>query len=305
MKVLIGVDGSIDSREAVTQAAALIDPSKDTVVFYYSPIGIRLPGARAGQENLVEDARAAMAKVVFDHARSVLPNQFHAGLRTMVGTRHPSTGLLAAADDVHADLIVVGASGAAGFQRILLGSVSRSVVHASKVPVLVARRRGSTHETGLTVLWAFAREHAESVTRYLNQLSWPPETRSHVLTVVSSQFAAEIPADLAEAEISAEIRAWGDQWSRAYEAEKQEARDALSSLCTKLDGSFAKAECHVAEGHPVDQILRRITEKNVDLVILGARAGGAFARLFLGSTSDAVLNQATCSVLIVRESARP
>ena len=47
----------------------------------------------------------------------------------------PADELLAAAQD--ADLLVVGARGAGGFKRLLLGSVSTHVTHHAHCPVVV------------------------------------------------------------------------------------------------------------------------------------------------------------------------
>ena len=305
MKILIGVDGSPDSLEAVRQAAELMVPVKDSVAFYYSPVAIRLPAAQTSQAHLVEDARAAMAKAVFERAASVLPSDLRVALETVVGTRHAKHGLLAAADEVGAGLIVVGARGNAPLQRLLLGSVSRSVVHASKLPVLVARKRDASDDK-LNVLWAYDTAGGDDVVcRFLNQLSWPARTRAHVLTVMQPQYAGEIPSWIEETAVDSEIRAWREQWEREHEAEKQEKQNALKLLCERSPAAFLKAECHVAEGHPVDQILRRIADQKIDLVVMGAHVGGAVSRFLLGSTSDAVLNHAPCSVLIVREKERP
>jgi len=47
-------------------------------------------------------------------------------------------------------------------------------------------------------------------------------------------------------------------------------------------------------------IVRDIERSGTGLVVLGARGLGAVRRLLLGSVSEAVLNQAACSALIVR-----
>jgi len=51
----------------------------------------------------------------------------------------PAAGILEAARDVGADLIVVGSRGLSGLKRLALGSVSRNVVAAAPVSVLVVR----------------------------------------------------------------------------------------------------------------------------------------------------------------------
>ncbi len=51
------------------------------------------------------------------------------------------------ADDIEADLIVVGARGLSTVQSVLLGSVSNAVVHHSSRPVLVVPRADEAHDT--------------------------------------------------------------------------------------------------------------------------------------------------------------
>lgn len=52
---------------------------------------------------------------------------------------HASDGILQAAKEEGADLIVVGSHGRTGIRRMLLGSIAAKVVSQSPVPVLVAR----------------------------------------------------------------------------------------------------------------------------------------------------------------------
>ena len=56
-------------------------------------------------------------------------------------TGDPAAGLLAAATDAGAGLIVVGSRGQTGLKRLALGSVARRVVQHAEVSVLVARTR--------------------------------------------------------------------------------------------------------------------------------------------------------------------
>ena len=53
--------------------------------------------------------------------------------------KHACDGILEAAREERADLIVVGTHGRTGISRLMLGSVSARVVAESPVPVLVAR----------------------------------------------------------------------------------------------------------------------------------------------------------------------
>ena len=58
-------------------------------------------------------------------------------VRTTIVEDHPVTVLLNEAE--HAGLLVVGTRGLGGFKRVILGSVSRAVIHYAETPILVVR----------------------------------------------------------------------------------------------------------------------------------------------------------------------
>ena len=51
-----------------------------------------------------------------------------------------SEGIIFVADEVGADLIIMGSHGRTGVKRLLLGSVARAVLTESHIPVLIVKQ---------------------------------------------------------------------------------------------------------------------------------------------------------------------
>ena len=306
MKALIAVDGSNGSFEAVRQASELLSPERDQVAFYYSPPGLRVDGP-APDEQVLARVRQSLAEAIFAEARARLGAAWTAEVHTIVGHSPAGQGVTAAADLWHADMIAVGARGLGPIQRLLLGSVSRSVVQASSVPVLVARPRPETlRHAGWRVLVACKSQAAgQDAARLLGQLSFPPDSVGRAISIVQPMFAGQIPAWLEEQARSSETEAMAASWMQEHAAELAEKQAEMTDYCRQLPEVFHQRAPIVAEGHPAEVILKTVASENIDLLVVGAKQAGSVARLLLGSTSEAVLGHAPCSVLVVRRTPQP
>lgn len=56
---------------------------------------------------------------------------------------NPSEGIIHVADEVSADLIVMGSHGRTGVKKLVLGSVAQSVLTQSPIPVMVIKHQSS------------------------------------------------------------------------------------------------------------------------------------------------------------------
>jgi nucleotide-binding universal stress UspA family protein len=56
----------------------------------------------------------------------------------------------------------------------------------------------------------------------------------------------------------------------------------------------------IVEGRPAEQIRKRAEAERVDLIVVGRRNLSRTRRWFEGSTSETVLREATCSVMVAR-----
>jgi len=299
MKILVGVDGSAHANEALRQAA-LLSSTEDELILYFSPPKVRLRG-REQDRQLIERARRAMAESVLTEAEAKLSTLDRPSVSRIIGTQPPRSGLLATAEAEQVDWIAVGARGLGPLERVLLGSVSTAIAHTAHKPVLVARP--SRHEDDLfRVLFAYdGSTSAEAAASLVQRISWPPNTRGFVITVIESLLAGQVPDWLLDEARDADSEVMAQAWVREHEETKRQKHEELAAYQKTLPEAFQSTVPLVAEGHAAQCILSEIDTHGIDLVVLGARGMGAMGRLLVGSTSDKLLRHAACSVLIARE----
>jgi nucleotide-binding universal stress UspA family protein len=142
-RMVVGTDGSETAEEAVRQAIDLAKLTGATlsVVSAFQPVsGRRVRGEVEGAPadiqnqigpredvNLILDAAAAKARA--------------AGIevQTHPVQADPADAILNVAEEVDADLIVVGNKGMTGARRYLLGSVPNNVSHHAPCSVIIVR----------------------------------------------------------------------------------------------------------------------------------------------------------------------
>jgi nucleotide-binding universal stress UspA family protein len=105
-----------------------------------------------------------------------------------------------------------------------------------------------------------------------------------VLTVASlpEQYTGDLSADLKEGFIQ--------EWQGALDATVKEV---------KRQGVEAETR-FIREGKPVAAIMREVQSGGYDLLVIGRTGAGNPASKTMGSISDKLTSQVTCSILVVR-----
>jgi nucleotide-binding universal stress UspA family protein len=91
--------------------------------------------------------------------------------------------------------------------------------------------------------------------------------------------------------------AMGEARRNALEAGKNLLSDAIYLA---KHGGIADVYGSVEEGQPADMILALASEYKADLIVVGRRGVRGLQRFLMGSVSSAVIDHATCDVLVVR-----
>ena len=300
MQVLMAIDGSPTSLGAVQQAGRILSPQRDEVAFYYSPPGAEAIRSPAG--DVIYRGRKALAEGVFCEAMARLPVGWPPVTRKIVGVTDPHEGILRSAEEGEFDLIVVGATGFNRLERLLLSSVSRTVVHAAHVPVLVVREGSKAAESSdFRLLVAFENaERGKQLAAALQHFTWPAGTSALALHVVQNIFGGEIPDWLDVQARSRDAEAMVKLWVEDHDAQLAAAARQVQEVCGTLPAPLQDAECSVREGLAQQQIVQVASEQRSDLIVMGAKGSTPLARLLIGSTAESVLNHAPCSVLLIR-----
>ncbi len=156
MHVLIATDGSQQalaaaklvpqwlnpsaiSRVTVLAVAAAADPASLYLGYDLDPMGGAGASAlaMADWEKLAADVKRA-GEVAARRTTAVLEG-LPVPVETVVRQGAPANEILQAAEELRADLIVMGSRGWGQLKAMLLGSVSEHVLHHATCPVLIAR----------------------------------------------------------------------------------------------------------------------------------------------------------------------
>lgn len=77
------------------------------------------------------------------------------------------------------------------------------------------------------------------------------------------------------------------------------ARRMLDKFCEKQFKGFDGLEANVIAGEPYKDILKAVDRDGIDIVVMGTCGKGGIERFFFGSTTERVLRDVGCPVLVI------
>jgi nucleotide-binding universal stress UspA family protein len=136
-RIVVGVDGSASSLDALRRAAAIATHFDATVeaIGAWQISAVVSPYFPAQQWSVESDVREMLQEAVATVFGDTLPGWLRAGVR-----QGPASRVLIDAS-TEADLLVVGSRGHGGVVGLLLGSVSAACAEGARCPVLIVHER--------------------------------------------------------------------------------------------------------------------------------------------------------------------
>jgi nucleotide-binding universal stress UspA family protein len=149
--IVWATDGSELADGALEQVRELARLHDSRIVAVHANELLR---GRAGGAPVLADEPDLRVKIA-EQVENLRSAGLDATLEVRAGSRDVATLIAEAAEDIDADLIVVGTHGHGGFTAALMGSVSRALCHTAGRPILVVpppklRKRHTSAEEQLT-----------------------------------------------------------------------------------------------------------------------------------------------------------
>jgi nucleotide-binding universal stress UspA family protein len=280
--ILLATDFRPASQEAATAAAELAAAfgSRIALLHVLEP----LPAWPAA---LHEERRQALAESLRESARRLATEKADAAdWSVVVGS--PAHAIVHKANEINADLIVMGAGERPRLDWFAAGPITEAVIEHAAQPVL-AVRPGEPVARFRTILCPVDQSDASGRgLRNAVRLARVFHSRLVVLTVVpevSWLTAATETGHLAGARAEYESK-WRDEFER---------------FLSEIDFTDVEWTKEVRRGVAHEQIITAAREHQADVIVMGATGRTGLARLLLGSTTRRVLRQLPCSLLTLKE----
>jgi nucleotide-binding universal stress UspA family protein len=287
--------GLPEEVEAVVMSVAEVwlppPPENETLSEYAADLQTHRQPFKAYETNAKAITEAeALAK----HAQNRLRRMFPAWRITAEANYgSPAWEIITKANEMKADLTVVGSHGRSALGRFFLGSISQKVLTEAGCSVRVARGRIEVDPFPSRVIIGYdGSPGAKAAVEAVASRNWR-EQSDFKLVVATDSFA---PTGIGY--FTPPVTDWAEDEIKS-ENERLE-KLAAPALQTLKDARLA-ATLEICAGNPKEILVEEAARWHADSIFVGAnRFGSRIERCLLGSVSAAVAGRAACSVEVVR-----
>jgi nucleotide-binding universal stress UspA family protein len=287
LNILLADDGSQHSQAAIRLLCDLPVPA-ETKIFAITVFTPLQSSDHARFRQTLETTRACLANKGLN-----VSSELQLG--------YPAEKIIEYAENLHPDLIILGAKGLRATLGILLGGVAQQVVEYANWPVLVVRAPYKPIER---ILFATdGSEYSQKALEYLVDFPFPQPAEVHLIHIMPP---APEPYPM--------IQAWPpapeviqpapflspEEIDAMLQEQSKRGAELLERTRGVLEASGKTVYSELVRGDAATEIIRYIKEKGVDLVVVGSRGLSQVKSWLLGSVSRKIIHYSDCSVLIVK-----
>ena len=282
-KILIGVDGSERSEDAVAfgRALALAADAPVTLAMAHRSEPLR-PGAEEHEAFLRDDAERTLVRLA-----AALNDVRDLEVRPLVVNTSPAHALQATAEEEQAGIIVVGSSHTSRLGRVLPGSTAERLLHGAPCPVAVVPLGYRTHATRSRPVVGCAYRSTKDGAAALGAaeelapaLSAPLRVMQVIEPLARTYDGGEVPLNLPE--INASI----------FRDTERTLAERVARLSSRLE-----SEGTLYSGRPADVLIG--LSETVDILVIGSRGYGPLKAVLLGGVSGQIIRSAACPVIVI------
>ena len=296
MRILVPLDGSDYGKKAVAflvSRSTLIGTEPEVHLLNVQSAVPQRAAAKLGRD-VTQRIYQTEADTVLEPARRALAKSGIA-VQTHADSGHAAVRIAEMADDLKADLIVIGAHGYSEFKGLLFGSITHGVLARTKRPVLVLRGarapRGDALRAGIAVDGSkFGLAAVKFAMRHRDLFG--AQARLSLLHVVPD-FVMPVIADLG----GMAVPTYSEQEVKVLQdSDFDRAVAPARRLLEKARASAAEVRL---TGIPGDEIAA-YAKKNLDVLVVGSHGYGGFKTVVLGSVATRIAAKCDTPLVIVR-----
>lgn len=286
MKILLPVDGSKHSLNAVRYVAERLWPSLEDAEIILLHVHYRVPprAASAVGRTVVEGYYQSEAEAAQKGARKLL-DQHGIPYNALRQPGYPGKVIPEHAESMGADLVVMGSHGLGAAKGLLLGSVTQAVIANCKTPLLVIRDGQLPPEKGEVLVAVDGSAYTRRAVAYLlrHRAQFAPQGRITLMHVSPPPGRMLTAVD------------------RILEGQRHADNEkAMRPAQRLLDKVGLKYKMLNVTGDPGERIASHARGNHASLIVMGSHGRGSMTSLLLGSVTQKTLAGARAPVLIVR-----
>ena len=246
--------------------------------------------------------------------------EFDIECKIIVSSGHAADEINETARGNNVDMVIAATHGGSGIKRFLIGSVTDRLIKILTCPLLVLHARENhlvspveeriklkrilvgcdfSPDSRLAFDYALSLAQEFQTQLYLAHVIRPAEhtrlSASDYMEIQGGDYTRWARSEYLDLQKDATTEDGKEKSNLSSRLEKQ-----LSSMVPEESRNWCTPVTIQLEGQPYKELINFAEQKKVDMIVLGVHGYSLLEKFLVGSTTDRVISQASCSVLVVR-----